>query len=580
MPPPRLGLSDWIERTVHLPAGLAATPGPLKLWAFQRELADSIGDPTVERISILKATRIGYSSLLGALTAHHAINDPTSVLCVLPTESDCRNFMVGTIEPLFASSPSLAGRLKPPSRRPDQRSTILHRLFDSAASLKLVAARAPRNLRAHTCRVLLLDEIDGMELTAEGDPIALAEKRTLSFQDRKIVAGSTPTDESTSAILRLYNVSDMRVFEIACPRCKEWFEIKWKDIVWPEGEPEKAHCICPACEGQIDERDKNRLVEAGRWRATQPEVKNHRGYKLSALVSPLPNASWARLAQEFLSAKSDPDLLRVFLSTLLAEPWRDQGDEIDEDDLASRREDFDLENIPAEVLAVTIGIDVQQDRFEASVLGHAKDGTIYVLAHQQIWGDPSNGDDDCWKDLDALLRERWQHARGGMLRVDAAAIDVGDGHVFDVAMKFCAPRLSRKVLGIKGVAGFGRPMIQASKSKRQGARLFLVAVDVIKGSLFTRLARGASIRFSHTLEAEYFVQLTSEVRRVRYSRGRPTVRFERKQGARAEALDCATYGIAAKAALSLNFDQRATELAQVIPPTKKPDVFRSRWMDR
>jgi phage terminase large subunit GpA-like protein len=68
---------------------------------------------------------------------------------------------------------------------------------------------------------------------------------------------------------------------------------------------------------------------------------------------------------------------------------------------------------------------------------------------------------------------------------------------------------------------------------------------------------------SHTLEAGYYEQLASERRVVRLARGRPVVRFERRPGMRAEALDCLVLGLAAKAALSLNeaaFSQREDEL--------------------
>lgn len=118
--------------------------------ALPRELADSIGDPAVGHISILKATRIGYSSLLSATVAHHIANnrDPGR----LPVKSDCRGFMVDTIEPLFEASPALRGTLKPPSRRPKERSTIRHGIFPGG-SLRTVTSKAPRNLRAHngTC---------------------------------------------------------------------------------------------------------------------------------------------------------------------------------------------------------------------------------------------------------------------------------------------------------------------------------------------------------------------------------------------------------------------------------------------
>jgi phage terminase large subunit GpA-like protein len=242
-PPPKLALSAWIEASVHLPQGLAATPGPMKLWPFQREIADSIGDPAVERVSVQKATRVGFSSLLSGVVANYVCNDACPVLVVLPVESDCRDYMVADLEPLFEASPTLRGKLQPPSRRPDERSTILHRIFPGG-SLKLVAARAPRNLRRHSARILLCDEIDAMEVT--WDPIPLAEKGTLSFQDRKIVCGSTPLDEASSHILRLFEASDQRIFEVACPSCGEWFEILWRCIEWPEGRPEEACCVCPA----------------------------------------------------------------------------------------------------------------------------------------------------------------------------------------------------------------------------------------------------------------------------------------------------------------------------------------------
>jgi phage terminase large subunit GpA-like protein len=47
--------------------------------------------------------------------------------------------------------------------------------------LKIVAGKSPRNLRRHGARILLCDEVDAILASAEGDPVSLAEKRTLSF---------------------------------------------------------------------------------------------------------------------------------------------------------------------------------------------------------------------------------------------------------------------------------------------------------------------------------------------------------------------------------------------------------------
>jgi phage terminase large subunit GpA-like protein len=45
VPPPRLKLSDWIESNVRLPEGTTALPGPVRLWPYQRQIADAISDP-------------------------------------------------------------------------------------------------------------------------------------------------------------------------------------------------------------------------------------------------------------------------------------------------------------------------------------------------------------------------------------------------------------------------------------------------------------------------------------------------------------------------------------------------------
>ena len=52
-PPPRQRLSEWIERNVYLPDGVSALPGPVRLWPFQREIADAIGDPAIERVTLV-----------------------------------------------------------------------------------------------------------------------------------------------------------------------------------------------------------------------------------------------------------------------------------------------------------------------------------------------------------------------------------------------------------------------------------------------------------------------------------------------------------------------------------------------
>ena len=572
IPPPRISLPDWIESNVRLPEDVSALPGPMRLYAYQRGMAEAIGDPGIERVTVLKAARVGYSSLLTGCLGAYVANDPCPVIVLLPTESDCRDFVVSTLDPTFGASPALRGALADEADE-SGRSTLLHRRFPGG-SLRIVAAKSPRNLRARTARILLMDETDAMTMTPEGSPITLAEKRTLSFPDRKIIQGSTPTDELTSNVWRAWQESDQRVYKVPCPECGAFFEILWACIEWPEGEPDKAACRCPHCESVIDERHKASMVSQGHWEAQRPDVKGHAGFRLSALVSTLANASWGKLAAEFIAAKKSPDTLRVFVNTVLGEIWREAADEIDESELAARAEPVSLEAIPAEVLVLTAGTDVQRDRLETTVTGWTAEGVMIALAHHVVWGSPDSN--DTWTELDDFLKASWKHPLGGSLRIDAAAVDAGDGETMDKVLAFTKPRLARRVVAIKGAAG-QRPAIQSSKGKHA---LWIVGVDGLKAQLLARLAKPGLVRFSEALGAEWFSQLASERRVVRYRFGRPVPVFERIPGRRAEALDSVIYAMAVRGLVKADLVRRENELRAIVSPAVLPAVIRSAWLDR
>jgi len=86
-PPLRLPLCDWIERNVFLPEGVSALPGAVRLWPFQREIANALGDPEIERVTLVKPVRVGFTTLLTGALASFVANDPAPILALLPTET-------------------------------------------------------------------------------------------------------------------------------------------------------------------------------------------------------------------------------------------------------------------------------------------------------------------------------------------------------------------------------------------------------------------------------------------------------------------------------------------------------------
>jgi phage terminase large subunit GpA-like protein len=570
IPPPKLELGAWMESTVRLPASASALPGRIRLHQWQRGLAEAISDPSIRRVSVQKSARVGYTTVLVGAIGSTVANEPAPTLVILPTEADARSFMVDNLEPTFAATPALRSALADDHDEAG-RNTLLAKRYPGG-SLTLAAARSPRNLRARTAKNVFFDEVDGMEVTAEGDPIALGVMRSQTFAQRKIIMGSTPVFEETSRIIRAYNEGDGRVFEVPCPECGALNEILWAHIEWEADKPETAAYRCPHCAALVPERFKAQMVEAGAWRITRPHIRDHASFRINSLVSLLPNTSWGTLAAEFVTAKKAPDTLQAFVNTVLGQGWRDTAEELDESELQARAEPFSLQSIPTDVRVITAGVDVQRDRVEITFLGFSESETL-VLGHSVIWGDPK--DNTTWAEVDDALRTRWAHPLGGTIGVDAAAVDSGDGETTDYVTDFCRPRLSRRVVAIKGASG-NRPAIDASHTK--GSKLFIVGVDGLKARLLTQLSRGRSWRFSNTLAAEWFEQLTSERRVLRYSRGQPVRTFERIVGRRAEALDCVVYALAVRGLVNVDLTRRENELREITAQSKVPVVIRSKWL--
>jgi phage terminase large subunit GpA-like protein len=564
-PPEKLTLSAWAEQHFVLASGSSARPGRFRLWAFQKEILDTIGDGVTERVILQKSTRVGFTKALVAAIGATAAVDPCSVILLVPTDDDARGISVDEIEPAFEQSPALRGLLG--TGKSEGRNTLTVKTLVGGGSLKILAARSPRNLRRHDAKRLFVDECDAMEVTAEGDPIALATKRTMAHPDRKIVIGSTPTTEAASVIHRLYLESDQRIYEIPCPHCSDFFELLWPHLVWPVDDPLDVSCVCPSCGALISENNKTAMVAAGRWRATQPDVQGCAGFRINALISPLANARWPTLVSEFLRAKrSGPAEMQVHVNTIEGRVWTESIDAVEPEGLQARVEPFGLSKrgeFPKDVLVVCAGVDTQPDRFEVVIWGFSET-QAFALGHFVVWGSPN--DAMTQNELDALLRTQWTHPNGWLIGIEGTAIDSAGANTQSV-YNFVEPRFHKRVYAIIGRGG-PRRIWEFSKRKEHKTRLAIVGIDQLKTDLLQRLPLPAfneqkqptpgAVRFSHDLGEEFFGQLVGERRCVRYVRNRAVVEFRpRKAGQRVEVLDATVYCWAVRSTLRINFKERA-----------------------
>jgi phage terminase large subunit GpA-like protein len=555
-PPPRLTVSQWADEYRYLSSESSAEAGK---WStgraeYQRGMMDAVSDPSVETVVLMTAAQVGKTELINNVVGFHIAQNPCPMLVVQPTLEMAQTWAKDRLSPSIRDTPALRSRIADPKSR-DSGNTTLHKTF-KGGHVTACGANSPSSLASRPCRLILCDEVDRYPVSAgsEGDPVALAKRRSATFWNRKIILVSTPTTQGASRIEAAYEESDQRRYFVKCPDCHEYQHLKWSQVQWQKDLPGTACYMCEHCGTLWNDAARFRAVRYGEWRSTAPGDGKTAGFHLNALYSP-----WATLedgVRDFLASKGDPMRLRAWVNTFLGETFSDISSqaEVDEHELMGRAIDWGDE-LPEDVVAITIGIDVQDSYLAIETVGWAQGEKSYSLAYDTIVGDPSTA--SLWQDLAEFLRRTYDHPLLGEMSHRSACIDTG-GHYTQQTYEFVKSQTGKRVFAIKGVGGDGRPIISRPSRNNIGRlNLFSVGVNTVKEMIYARLKIQQDgpgyCHFPISRDAEYYRMLTAERRVTKYYKGRPKLEWV-KVRARNEALDCRVYAIAALAIANVNLD--------------------------
>jgi phage terminase large subunit GpA-like protein len=257
---------------------------------------------------------------------------------------------------------------------------------------------------------------------------------------------STPTVKGASRIEDWWEVSDKRLYHTPCSRCGARFVIEWPHVRWIEHDPSTAHLECPECHTSIGEFERHAMIAAGEWRPSAP-FAGVAGFRAWEVFGP-----WRRLADivgSFLIAKRNLETLRVWKNTCIAELWEALHDAVESATLLLRREAYPAD-VPAGVVLLTCGVDTQDDRLEALVVGWGAGEEGWIVARESLPGDPARP--QVWHELDMLLGRAWTHDMGVGLKISACCVDAG-GHRTQAVYSAVIPRQARRVFATFGRTG-------------------------------------------------------------------------------------------------------------------------------
>lgn len=557
-PPPNLTLSQWADKYRRLSAEASSAKGQ---WntdnaPFQREIMDAIGDVHIRKVVAMMCAQSGKTDgLILNTVGFYMSYYPAPIMIVQPTVNLGESFSKDRLATMIRDTPILRGLVDNKSRYSGN--TITKKNFPGG-QLTIIGANSPTDLRGRPIKVLLADEVDAYKASAgkEGDPVMLAEERQTTYWDRKTVMVSTPTTKNASRILDEFNASTQEEWNVPCPNCGKYQPFVWDGMVfdkdkWPEGGVQYRCAECGCLDNEF--RWKKNSIR-GKWVAAHPERKV-RGFHMNKIASTL--CGWNEIVEKFIAAdldasRGDYEKMQVFVNTNLGLPWEEPGETVETAALIDRREFYEAE-VPDGVLYLTCGIDTQDNRFEAEVVGWGIGKESWGIRYQRIYGDLKRG--QIWADLDDFLSTTWKKRDGTELSIRAACMDSG-GHFPDQVIRFCKEREDRHIWAIKGRGGMDVPYIRnPTKNNRVGGELFVLGVDTGKNAVLARLKvliKGPNYcHFPAGQDAgydeAYFKMLTAEHKVTRWKGGRKVERWELKDPAqkRNEAFDIRNYATAA-----------------------------------
>lgn len=487
----RLDFVDWAPRFIENPDGT-----PFRFRETQVQPARDLFNPKISSVTIRAFSGAGKTYLIGAAMAYAVEQLRTASAVMFPNQVLAEDWVNEKLEILFASTPAL-------ERLRRERDVRRHKRWMTGAELFAVGANSAGQIRRLEASVMYSDEIDAIEQdsTDEGDKLDQFEMRGRGRAEQFKWRTSYPSLRGASKIDAKYDQSDRCRWYVRCVHCEHLYEMHTKQMVWTPKRPDSAHLICPNCARKITEDQRMSMAKAGEYlnfTRDKPAEEGARGLHLNCMAHVGDHSKAygegylhevAAKREAIRKAENPEKARRVFVNTMDAESYAEKTESKPEaHELYERREsDWNPnEELPAGVLMLTMGVDVQKDRLEALVMGWGLNSESWCVDYVVIPGSPLT--QKPWNELDRLRARKWNHAVSERpLGIVCTMVDSGKWQ--DAILAYTNPRARQRVYACKGAKSIDRPLFDG-KPTRVGSRRILqyhIGTHEAKDLIYQRL---------------------------------------------------------------------------------------------
>ena len=456
---------------------------------------------------------------------------PGPVLYVGPS----REFVVDQFEPRLASLLDQAPVLADKVLRGKRNKKLLK--IVAGVRVRLGFAGSSSSLKSDPFALGIVDEYDEMSanIRGQGDPLGLVEARGETYADYVTAITSTCSrghaeteidpvsglefwkvgdpQQIESPIWRLWQSGTRHHFTWACPHCGGFFVPRFKDLRWPkDATPAQArraaYMLCPLkdCGGVIENHHKPDMIAGGVMVAPGQTIEDAFADRnvpdsstwsswTSGLCSPF--VTFGERAERYLNAflSGEDDKVQTVMNAGFGELYSPgaTGDLPEWKAVLSHRLPYARREVPAGVIRVVAGVDVQKRSLVYVIRGFGSRGSSWLLDYGQLYG--MTDEPTVWNDLTTLMT-----APVGGLIIEKVFIDsgfrpdkaeAGDEHkVYEWARRnsfIAMPTKGRDTLG-------GKPFsISKIEVKPDGTKsaysldLVHINTDFFKGLVHSRL---------------------------------------------------------------------------------------------
>lgn len=450
--------NEWAAENRVFPPD-SPSPGPFKkdIAPYTTAICDAMNNPNILRVAIVMGTQQGKSVTMENIVGQRLSDCPVQIIYMAPTENLIAKVIAPKFEEMFLNS-----NLKEVS----EKITMLQWSVNGT-TIRFVYAGSAAEMSAQSAGLILVDEVDRIVNTSEGDSTEIIEARGDAYADSKVVYAASPTHGplsrrkhpktgidhfevidlkaagSISKIWEIWQSGTRKEWAVPCPYCNEYFIPHSGLLSWPGKDTEeectpsvafkKAFLACPNNGCSIENAHRRKMNKKGLYLApgqyvedgvvkgvADTEGNNTESFFVSGLCSFSSKKSYGFLAEKLLKAlnSGDEGTIQSVYNTGFAELYDKRSDAPSEDEVKSNCESYRLGSVLGEPLALVAGVDVQKRSLYYVVRAlYPGKGSILVEA-DELFGDITK--QEVWDELKDVLNADYDGHEIRYMGIDTA----------------------------------------------------------------------------------------------------------------------------------------------------------------